>query len=133
MTQLHIAAKQYETNKDLMNNTSGLPIRSIVVPSFMVTPVTEAPKSRSNWTLSACPFNAAIWRAVTPPSAGLSMTSWRALEESKWSKKEWKQKSGYKKNKKQIILIYLSSNADIDSLFFDFLDNISQKSGLLGI
>ena len=70
--------KQEVINK-LVNSTCKLPIRSIVVPSSMVMSVTEAPKSRSKWTVSTCPFNAAIWRAVTPPSAGRLVTSQSAL------------------------------------------------------
>lgn len=46
------------------------PIRSITVPSPTVTSETDAPNSRSNCTLSACPLRAAMCRAVMPPSAG---------------------------------------------------------------
>ena len=46
--QLQLASKPLETSKDIVKSTSELPIRSIVVPSSMVTSVTEAPKSRSN-------------------------------------------------------------------------------------
>lgn len=55
------------------------PIRSIVDPSFTVTSETLAPKSSSKCTVSACPFSAAICRAVMPPSAFWFTTLDKAL------------------------------------------------------
>lgn len=63
------------TNKKFIS-----PIKSIVAPSCTVTADTEAPRSRRRWTVSTCPFSAAIWRAVMPPSAGLLIIAWRLMK-----------------------------------------------------
>ena len=41
-------------------NGSKIPIKSILVPSSIVTSETDAPRSSNNCTHSACPFSAAI-------------------------------------------------------------------------